>query len=514
MPDMSPQSQQPALYHSGKVLSLSTEQFVRLRDALANYSGVYLDNGRQRVLETGLARRLQATGDDLVQYEQRLLGAGGRAELRLLAELVLNHETFFFRNQPHLRALCDMLLPELHRRKPAGEPLRIWSAGCATGEEPYSLAIVALEAFGSPLPRPVEIWATDISEIVVHRARLGVYRGRALGNLDPKLLDRYFQQIGDDYSVREPVRELVDFEILNLLEPFPRQAHGVDIIFCQNVTIYFQLDTCRRLIERFYGCLPEGGMLFLGFSETLWNVFDRFHSREVAGAYVYYKKSQMDSSVAAKVQPIEPNPGGAKSKGSGKLHQVDLSRRVSRYDKRSFIDQKTHDYRRTRVDMSALRKGRELLDSGQAAEAIDALRQIGPHSEGARQALTLAARAHADRGDLDLAMAEIHRALEIDAMNDQAYFLLGMIYIRHGQWGAAAQQLERARYLKPGLALVSFYLAEAYRHLGQVVPAAREYRNALSQLEERPPGELIDGVAIGWLCETCRRQLEHLRHLW
>ena len=150
-------AQQPQLVYSvppttggGRFTSLAPEQFARLRDLLAGYSGVYLDSARQRVLEVGLAQRLQVTNDDLAGYERRLSGAGGRDELRQLAELVLNHETFFFRNVPHLRALREVLLPDLHRRKPAGAPIRIWSAGCATGEEPYSLAITALEALGSP----------------------------------------------------------------------------------------------------------------------------------------------------------------------------------------------------------------------------------------------------------------------------------------------------------------------------------------------------------------------------
>jgi len=265
---------------------LAPEQFASLRDRLADYSGVYLDLARLRLLEHGLAQRLHATGDDWAAYERRIQGPAGRDELRLLAELVLNHETIFFRNGPHLRALREVLLPELHQRKPAGAPIRIWSAGCATGEEPYSLAITALETLGQPLARPVEIWATDLSEPALRKGRAGFYRGRALQNLPGDLLARYFTPKADGYLAGDALRALVRFESLNLLEPFPRYASSVDIIFCQNVTIYFQLKTCQELIGRFYGCLPAGGLLCLGFSETLWNIFDRFHSREVAGAYI------------------------------------------------------------------------------------------------------------------------------------------------------------------------------------------------------------------------------------
>jgi chemotaxis protein methyltransferase CheR len=498
---------------------LAPEQFGRLRDLLADYSGVYLDSARQRVLEVGLAQRLQATGDELAGYERRLSGVGARDELRQLAELVLNHETFFFRNVPHLRALREVLLPDLHRRKPASAPIRIWSAGCATGEEPYSLAITALETLGSPLPRPIEIWATDLSDPALRRASSGVYRGRALGNLPADLLARYFRPQADGYAVGDQLRSIVRFEPLNLLEAFPDSARGVDLIFCQNVTIYFQLDTCRKLMSRFYDCLPEGGLLFLGFSETLWNVFDRFRSREVAGAYVYYKESEKlppakppKPAATRRPQPAPADCGtstkplaASSSKGGSNARP-----RVSAYDKRSLHDQTNLDHSHAQADEAALRKARELLERGQGAEALEALRRISPQSEWARPALTLAARVHADRGDLDLAVAEIHRALELDVLNEEAHFLLGVIYSRQQQWQPAVKQFERARYLSPESALASFYLAEAYRNLGRAAPAAREYRNTLQQLDGRPPGELLDGVAVGWLRETCRRQLEYL----
>ncbi len=169
---------------------LTPELFAHLRDLLAGYSGVHIDESHQRLLEHGLAQRLKATGDNLSAYRRRL--AADRAELRSLSELLLNHETMFFRNGPHFQALRAVLLPELHRRKPAGEPIRIWSAGCATGEEPYSLAITALETLGQPLGRPVEIWATDLSEPALQKARQSLYRGRSLQNVPNQLLRRHF----------------------------------------------------------------------------------------------------------------------------------------------------------------------------------------------------------------------------------------------------------------------------------------------------------------------------------
>ncbi|HEU5100630.1 MAG TPA: CheR family methyltransferase [Roseiflexaceae bacterium] len=507
----SPSKQQHAANTSGSLLS--PEQFARLRDRLAEYSGVYLDLARLRLLEHGLAQRLRATGDDLEAYERRIQGAGGRDELRLLAELVLNHETVFFRNGPHMRALREALLPELHRRKPAGAPIRIWSAGCATGEEPYSLAITALEALGQPLTRPVEIWATDLSEPALRKARTGFYRGRALQNLPGDILERYFKPKDDGYQVNDTLRALVRFESLNLLDPFPRYASSVDMIFCQNVTIYFQLKTCQNLIARFYECLPANGLLFLGFSETLWNIFDGFQSREVSGAYVYYKRSPEPTDVRASASLSRRN----ESQSAGQPQRALNTARAAtpQNDKigshrNALPDQAATEQAHGQSDQAALISGRDLLSQGKLDDALAALRRISPDSVCAPQALTLTARIHADRGDLDLAAAEIQRAIEIDPLNEQAHLLLGVILARQGQWQSAIQQLERARYLSADSALVSFHLAEAYRQAGRTDKAAREYRNTLRKLDVHSPGALLDGVAVGWIRETCQRQIAFL----
>jgi chemotaxis protein methyltransferase CheR len=499
---------------SGASGGLPAEQFAYFRDLLASFGGVYLDATRQRQLEHGLAQRLKATGDTLASYTRRVQAADGRDELRRLAELVLNHETMFFRNGPHLRALQNVLFHEIDRRKPIGAPIRIWSAGCATGEEAYSLAIAALETFTPPRARTVEIWGTDLSAGALQRARAGHYRGRSLQNLSPELLKRYFEPSGDGYSVGAAVRALVRFEQLNLLDPFPAYAQGVDIIFCQNVTIYFQLKTCQQLIARFYENLPSGGLLFLGFSETLWNVFDQFHSREVAGAYVYYKETLDSSPSAARARVDSPRPAARPSQPpEPPASQPARARRSARPSVSLSPRKPFHDQGQPSAlpgSQPALDRGQALLEQGQFEAALEILRHISPRSADAPRALTLIARAHADRGDLDLAIAEVQRAIEIDPLSQDAYLLLGIIYGRQGQLTDAVQQLERARYLSADSALISFHLAEAYRQAGRIEKATQEYRNTLQKLDKHPPGELLEGVAVGWLRDTCRRQIEYL----
>jgi chemotaxis protein methyltransferase CheR len=477
---------------------LTSTQFELLRDTLASYGGMFLDSGQQRVLEHAIGQRMSALQTDREQYLLLASSPDGRYELQRLIELVLNHETFFFRNRPHLRALQNVLLPELHRKKPAGVPIRIWSAGCASGEEPYSLAITALEALGSPPIRPIEIIATDLSAPAIRRAEQGLYRGRALQNLETPLLERYFEVVGKEYSVTPAIRNLVRFQQVNLLDPFPDELRRIDAIFCQNVTIYFQDAVRRQLIERFYELLPPGGLLFLGFSETLWNVFDHFRSRDVAGAYVYYKESH-DIVRRPPKPPERQTP--ARARAPHRAAPVPRAR----------VTPPIAIVKEVANEEQTLAKIHTLVSAGQSHEALELLTQIAPDSPAAPEAHTLAARIHADRGDLEQASTEAIRALERDPLNDQAYLLVGIVYARQQEWRLAIQQLERARYLKPDSALISFHLASAYAELGQTDHAQREYQSTIWKLREHSPETLIDGVAVEWLRNTCTDQIERLR---
>jgi chemotaxis protein methyltransferase CheR len=471
------------------VEELSVSQIGALRDLLAGYCGVYLDDSRSQTLCAAVRRRAALRGEAPAAYAASLPSPACRGELQAVAELLLNHETIFFRNRPHMEALRSHILPELHRRLPAGEPIRIWSAGCATGEEAYSIAIVASEALGIPPSRPVQILGTDLSEAALGRAEAGVYRGRTLMNLSEARRGRFFSPRGDALVAGPALRRLVRFERCNLLDPFPPVIAGVHLIFCQNVTIYFQVETCRALMGRFYDALAEGGALFLGFSETLWNIFSRFHWREISGSYVYYKESQrkpsQQAALVASGPPARPAPAGHAARAAAPP---------------------------ALPDEAALVEGaRALIDAGDSAAALDLIASAPLRGERAPQMLALAARAHANRGDLDLAVAEARRALELDPLTTEAHLLMGLIYARQGQFGEAVRQLDRARYLDPEEPLIAFHMAECHRQAGRPDAAIREYRNVIRKLAGRPPDHLIDGVAVGWLAETCRRYVITLK---
>lgn len=480
---------------------IDAAQLDTLRHLITAYSGVYLDRTRTHSLLVALKTRLAHQQMTVEEYVAQLKKPGGRAELQEISELLLNHETVFFRNQPHMQALREVILPTMHRRKTPQEPIRIWSAGCSTGEEPYSLAIVALEALGYPLPRPVHIWATDLSRAALERARKGVYKGRTLSNVTPALAARYFRVVqGGMWAVNDIVRSLVHFEQFNLLEPFPAQARNLDIIFCQNVTIYFELETFRNLADRFYQALNEGGMLFLGFSETLWNIYDRFRLLEVNGSFLYVKETAKETAA--------PPHATSSTKGSSKpqTESQPMPKKLALRDRSASLAPPSGSANR-----DTLGKARELLDQGKTDEMLAMLSPEAFTGPCAPEALALVARAHANRGDFDLAIAEARRAIAINSLTTEAYLLLGILYAQQGQLQTAITQLERARYLNPDAPLISFHLAGVYARTGRVDAAIREYQSTLHKLAHYPADTVLDGVAVAWLRETCQRYQAMLR---
>ncbi len=251
-----------------EIAPLSRETFNQFRRLIYEKTGINMREGKQILVSNRLRRRLLSL--QLATYEQyfHLLTRGDQAgeELPHFISAVSTNETYFFRERNHFRLLVDTVLPEIRSRR---RVVRIWSAGCSTGEEPYSLRIATDEATGRGMPR-VEIVGTDISPQVISAARAGVYRGRSLQHVSPDVLLRYFEAGHDDsWRVRDRARQNLEFRVHNLLLD-PPPAGTFDVIFCRNVMIYFDKPTQKRLVDGILaGALHPQGYLFIGHAESL-----------------------------------------------------------------------------------------------------------------------------------------------------------------------------------------------------------------------------------------------------
>jgi chemotaxis protein methyltransferase CheR len=207
----------------------------------------------------------------LVKHSQ-----GRSQELPSLLDTLMICETSFFRNQPQFDLLRQVILPEIIEKKErAGTRLiRVWSAGCSTGQEPYSAVIAMLESLPDAEPWTLRVFASDLSFTALERAQCGLYREDQLKGIEDRCISKYFRRENDHYAVNDAVKRRVIFDYHNLKHD--NGLRGLDLVFCRNVMIYFDADEQRRLVTRFGNCLLPGGYLFLGHAESLQGLSGRF----------------------------------------------------------------------------------------------------------------------------------------------------------------------------------------------------------------------------------------------
>ena len=468
-------------------VQLSDDDFARLRLLLAKLAGLVFDETRRESLAYSVAERLRSTGAASVSEYIDRVQAPDSSERQALLDEVTIQETHFFRNPPQIRALRAHVVPELVRAAAGGSRrLRIWSAGCSTGEEPYTIAMVLRELLPSTEGWDVQVLATDVSERALDAAREGVYGARAVQLATPAELARFFVARADGrYEVRPEVRSLVTFRHHNLVtDPVPcADDERLDLVLCRNVTIYFSRETTRSLMSRLHGALRDGGYLFLGHAETLWQISDEFRLVALGAG---------DS--AAFVYRRVDGPAGA------------AERRSVLPDRRTADEGPPPSGERRvgpRRAWDAL--ARSLAPARSPEQPAPAPRPPVPRSapdplEAARAALVEGRYPDAAQLAGAVAAAEPLRA--------EAHRLRGDALVALGCDEDALVALRKALYLDPDDGMGHFQLAGALARQGHRTAAAREYRAAAAVLSRRPsgrPAPELGGRTVGELVALCGR---------
>lgn len=274
---------------------LAVQPLIQIRDLIYKVAGIFQADNKLRLLEDRCQKRMKALGvPTLRDYLDCLTTKPMRqAELVSLLNEITIGETCFFRNRPQVEAIRKIVLPGIVETKSrlAMRQLRIWSAGCSTGEEAYTLAMVLLEEQASQLKDwTIEVLATDLNERSIAHAKAGNYGDYSTRNIEPLFRNKYFIVHGDKLRVKPEVQSIVTFSRLNLLDdsrmPFMKE---VDLILCCNVLIYFDAVSKKRVIQHFYANLLHHGYLFLGHSESLFGVTDEFRLVHMPSCTAYVK---------------------------------------------------------------------------------------------------------------------------------------------------------------------------------------------------------------------------------
>lgn len=289
------------MFEKEDLVPLSEAVFRLMRDMIKEYCGIYFDDSSRYLLERRLSGRLQKLHlDNFQDYYRFLLYDPHRDdELSAVMDVLTVNETYFFREESQLKALSEEVLREFKDIKKDSRRIKIWSAGCSSGEEPYTIAMLILEQAGFFEGWDIEIVGSDINQRVLQSARKGIYRKNSFRSTEPYYIQKYFIEEDGLFRIKDGVKKLVNFSYLNLLDPLKVKFVGMmDVILCRNVLIYFHADARKKVVENFQSRLNNGGYLFLGHAESLMNISTAFSLKHLKNDMVYQKPKKAQVSLS------------------------------------------------------------------------------------------------------------------------------------------------------------------------------------------------------------------------
>ena len=486
----------------------------RFREAITRRLGLLFDDTRLGFLGEVLQRRVGISGLPAEAYIADLETRAGRDELGGLAEALTVGETYFFRNNDQFRAFSEVAIPHRMRANAQTRRLRILSAGCASGEEPYTLAILLRRLINDPSWQ-VSIRAVDANPAALRKAAAARYSSWALRETPVDVRQTWFRDSGRDALLDESIRTMVTFEERNLAagdsELWP--ADFYDVIFCRNVLMYFSPEQMRAAVARIARSLAPEGYLFLGHAETMRGLSNKFHLRHSHETFYYQRRAPDDAgetadidissvpwSAPALVPPIADDSWvGAIGRASDRV--AALSQRIADAAVAAPEPRPTWN----------LGLALDLLQRERFAEAISLLDAMPPASSHDPDVLLLRAVLLANSGQLRAAAETALRLLAIDELNAGANYVLALCFEGVGERNTAANHYRVARYLDPAFAMPRLHLGVLCRRAGDLESARRELGQALQLLQREDSSRLLlfgSGFTREALIALCRAELE------
>ena len=522
---------------------ISNALLSRISQIVAQGMGLHFPAGRWSDLRRGIRSAVPEFGfEDPESCLRWLLSSPlSKNHVEILASHLTNGETYFFREKPVFEALSEDILPELIRvREKTSRQLRIWSAGCSTGEEPYSIAILLSRLIPDIENWNITVLATDINPRALRRASLGLYKKWSFRGTPAAIRKQYFRKRCFNrtkeglWRIRPGIRRMVKLAYLNLAEDsFPsllNNTNAMDLILCRNVLMYFEERKQKRVAENFSHALLDGGWLIAGASESSQLLFTQFQTVNFPGATFYRKDlttTDKTSSIPSPTFSI-PSPtftfplqGVSKEKrnGSDSIRvESDTFTDQRRDDRKERRDDRQERIKETpEPDQPSYEEAYALYEQGSYAQAMgrlsrpaqdepEATAQDEPEATAQDEpmAIALLARIYANQGQLAEALEVCEKAVAADRLNPVFHFLQAIILLEQGEIEGTIGSLKRALYLDPDFVLANFMLGSLCVQRGNFGESKRHFRNTLKILKDHDPVEVLpesDGVTAGRLTE-------------
>ncbi len=422
----------------------------------------------------------------------------GAPEIQRLASYLTVGETYFFREEPIFAALKSHILPELIQRRAADRHLRIWSAGCCSGEEPYSLAILLTQMIPNLKDWKLMLLATDINLDYLAKAQRAQYGQWSFRRTPPSIKEHYFRPVANQrvHTLDEEIRRRVSFAYLNLAEDgYPsllNGTNGIDILFCRNVLMYFQPEHVPKVISKLYACLADDGWLVVSPSEASSRLFPQFTPVNFRDAVVFRKSRAELPMIASDSRP--PTAKAHRSFAQTAVENAPPEHPQSSRRQAATVSTPTpHD---------RLQEADTLCGQGRYQDAVDILQALLVQDSENPRLMTRLAKACANQGRLVEALTWCERAITADKLDPTARYLLAIILQEQGRDLEAVAALKHALYLDPSFALAHFALGNSLRAQGHYKESRRYFANTLAIFKEDrrdhcPPES--DGMTVGKL---------------
>jgi chemotaxis protein methyltransferase CheR len=475
------------------------EDLERFRTVIASRLGLHFDDGKLDELGAVLRRRLKARGQSSTEAYLAGLAAGAREreELRTLCSQLTVPETYFFRAAEHFRAFTDVAVPELQRVRNGRRPLRILSAGCASGEEAYSAAMVLRERFPGLPASDISVLGIDFNPVILAAARKAHYTAWSLRETTPDLRDKYFLVEEKQFVPVSGIRSMVVFEERNLCmdDGVPWTPEPFDVIFCRNVIMYLVPDAARKAVALLTRVLAPGGFLFLSHVETLRGISRDFPLRHTDDAF-FYQKREDDAERAEPTEIVESSPA-VEITGDSWVDAVHCASEHIRSPSRDRAAQPASQSARPTSEgtnprlFMQLSWTLELLRQEGFREALETVRGLPADSAADRDVQLLRAVLLTNCGEVPEAEAICRQLLAEDNLNAGARYLAALCREHLGDPAGAMEQDRAAIYLDPTFAMPHLHLGLLTKRSGNLPTARREMEQAAALLPREDGSRIL-----------------------
>lgn len=492
---------------------LDAQSFKKLTDFIQKKIGLCLSESKVEELRTVLSQLgLLSSYKDFDQFYSMLHATSPETDLilnQLIAALTTG-ETYFFRVSSHFKIIKEVLIPEIVSRHREDKKIRIWSAGCSTGEEPYSLAILLAETLPDLAHWDILILGTDINKESLDEAKRGVYGHWSFREVPMKVIKRNFIHRDGKYIIKKKFKDMVTFKPLNLVEnahpSFLTNTSAMDLILCRNVTIYFSPEIIKPVVSKFYQSLVEDGYLLVGPAEYSAEIYSDYVTRVFPEVVLYQKRDKhlppplLTGTTPSSLPTVRLRRNEPIAKHS--LHPAQPL-------KKKYAEKRDEEKRETKLFHEAV----QFLEKGECNYSIEKFMEvlkINPHNA---RAYFLLGRISAQQGNIADAISCLKKSLDKDPLLLEAYHLLALLNLEEGNVEEAIVLLKKVIYLDTQFVLAYYHLGTIYKKQGREESARKMFYNVKELLTSCAPNDsIIEGedISIGQILSATEKEISVL----